>query len=38
MIQKCILVFKLWKLNPKNNGNQWVIPAIIVNTAPIDKT
>lgn len=24
--------------NPVNSGNQWVNPAIIANTAPIDNT
>lgn len=24
--------------NPVNNGNQWINPAIIANTAPMDST
>lgn len=27
-----------FKVNPKNKGNQWIRPAIIAKTAPIDKT
>lgn len=27
-----------WRVYPVNRGNQWVNPARIANTAPIDKT
>jgi len=28
----------LFNVNPVNKGYQWIKPAIIANTAPIDKT
>lgn len=29
---------ELFIVNPVNKGYQWINPAIIANTAPIDKT
>jgi len=38
MIKKWDFKCALFIFSPKNIGNQWVIPAKIAKTAPIDKT
>lgn len=35
---KCTLVQVLWRVYPVNNGNQCTNPAMIANTAPMDRT
>lgn len=35
---KCTLAHVEWSVYPVNRGNQWVNPARIANTAPIDRT
>jgi hypothetical protein len=34
----CVFNHLGFKVNPVNNGNHWMNPAIIANTAPIDRT
>lgn len=38
IMAKCVLAHVLFSVNPVNSGNQWTNPAIIANTAPMDKT
>lgn len=38
MTPKWILAHVEWSVYPVNSGNQWVNPARIANTAPIDRT
>lgn len=35
---KCALVHVGWRVKPVNRGNQWVNPAKIAKTAPIERT
>lgn len=34
----CLFNIVMFKVNPVNKGYQWTKPAIIANTAPIDRT
>lgn len=38
MIAKCVFAHISSRVYPVNRGNQWTNPAIIANTAPIDRT
>jgi hypothetical protein len=38
IIKNCIFLINLFINTPENNGNQKVNPAIIANTAPIERT
>jgi len=38
MIENCAISHLGLKDTPKNKGSQWISPAIIANTAPIDRT
>lgn len=38
MTPKWALAHVWWRVNPVNRGNQWVNPARMANTAPIERT
>lgn len=38
MTPKCALAHVWFKVYPVNRGNQWVSPARMAKTAPIDRT
>lgn len=38
IMAKCVLAHISFRVYPVNSGNQWTNPAIIANTAPIDRT
>lgn len=38
MTPKCVLAHVWFKVYPVNRGNQWVSPARMAKTAPIDRT
>lgn len=35
---KCALVHEGWRVKPVKRGNQWVNPARMAKTAPIERT
>ena len=38
IVRKCILSHLGFSVTPVNRGNQWVIPAKIPKTAPMERT
>jgi hypothetical protein len=37
-VANCAFSHLAFMVSPENRGNQWVSPAMIANTAPIDRT